>query len=281
MNLWEKSSTVGSKFLSVLGFVLLSTLAAGQCVSSVQSFQSGEKLVYDTYYNWGFIWIKVGEAVFEVRDSTISDVSYYHFKGYGGSSPSYDWIFKVREDFNVLWDKNDLKATKFTRESTEGKFELYNEYIYDFDSLKLYTDVESTDRPHTLDTLEIKKCSMDVLSAIYWARSLSYDNYEPDQKELFSAVIDNELFDLYFRYIGREELKVKSGERYNCIVFKPFLVKGTIFGGGEDMKVWVTDDRNKIPLMVEARIMVGSVKAILREQHGIRHPVEAIVDRER
>lgn len=278
MNQQEKNSTVAIRFFSVLVFVLLAKIAVGQCVSTIDSFQPGEKLVYDAYYNWGFIWIKVGEAVFEVRDSTINNTQHYHFKGYGGSSPGYDWIFKVREDFNVLWDKETQKATQFSRKSTEGKFEVENYYSYDFDSQKLYTDVESTKRPHKLDTLAINNCSVDMLSAIYWARSLDYNKYRPDQKIPFHAVIDNEAFDLYFRYLGKEEIKLKAGARYNSIVFQPYLVEGTVFDGGEDMKVYVTDDKNKIPLIVEAKIMVGSVKAILREKHGIRHPVEAVID---
>ena len=41
------------------------------------------------------------------------------------------------------------------------------------------------------------------------------------------------------------------------------LVKGTIFKGGEDLLVWVTDDNKRVPVLVEAKILVGSVKAIL------------------
>jgi len=42
-------------------------------------------------------------------------------------------------------------------------------------------------------------------------------------------------------------------------------VEGTIFRGGEDMLVWVSTDNRKIPIVVEAKILVGSVKAYLAD----------------
>jgi len=46
-------------------------------------------------------------------------------------------------------------------------------------------------------------------------------------------------------------------------------VAGTIFKGGEDLVVWVTDDNYRIPVLVEAKILVGSVKAVLVGAEGL------------
>jgi len=43
------------------------------------------------------------------------------------------------------------------------------------------------------------------------------------------------------------------------------------------MTVWVTDDRNRIPIIVEARILIGSVKAVFTGAEGLRHPITAEV----
>ena len=48
-----------------------------------------------------------------------------------------------------------------------------------------------------------------------------------------------------------------------------------MFKGGEDLFVWVTDDQNRIPVLVEAKILVGSVKAMLAGSSGLRNPVTA------
>jgi hypothetical protein len=49
------------------------------------------------------------------------------------------------------------------------------------------------------------------------------------------------------------------------------LVDGTIFKGGEDMTVWVSNDRNRIPILVEANVLVGAVKVYLKSAVGIRN----------
>ena len=38
------------------------------------------------------------------------------------------------------------------------------------------------------------------------------------------------------------------------------LIKGNVFNGGEGMTMWVTDDKNKIPVRIESPIKVGIVK---------------------
>jgi hypothetical protein len=85
------------------------------------------------------------------------------------------------------------------------------------------------------------------------------------------SIIDNEVFHLHLRYLGHETIEHKNGKKYNCVKFSALLVEGTIFKGGEDLEVWVTNDANKVPVLVEAKILIGSVKAYLHEATGLRN----------
>jgi hypothetical protein len=55
----------------------------------------------------------------------------------------------------------------------------------------------------------------------------------------------------------------------------PDLVAGTIFDKNSDMTVWVTDDKNRVPVLVEAKILVGYVKALLLTTEGLRYPLSS------
>lgn len=88
-------------------------------------------------------------------------------------------------------------------------------------------------------------------------------------------LVDGEIHNLYIRYLGIETIKTREGRRFRCLKFKPLLVEGTIFKSGEDMTVWVTDDKNRLPIIVEAKVLIGSVKAIFADAEGLRHPIEA------
>jgi hypothetical protein len=50
-------------------------------------------------------------------------------------------------------------------------------------------------------------------------------------------------------------------------------VEGTVFKGGEDMVVWASDDPGHVPIMVEAKILIGSVKALLNTAEGLAFPL--------
>ena len=50
-----------------LGLWLTFSSASAQCGSGNTAFQDGETLNYDLYYNWAFVWVKVGQAQWNIR----------------------------------------------------------------------------------------------------------------------------------------------------------------------------------------------------------------------
>ncbi len=94
------------------------------------------------------------------------------------------------------------------------------------------------------DSVKINDCTYDVMTMIYYARCINYSKYNINDKIPISLYLDGEVNDtLYIRYLGSEKIKTALGEK-NCIIFSPLLIKGTIFSGGEGMKVWVTENEN-------------------------------------
>ncbi len=123
-------------------------------------------------------------------------------------------------------------------------------------------------------TYKVPNCVQDVLSAVYSARNINFDKYKTDDRIPFTMFLDNQLYNLYIRYLGKEVIKTRYG-KYNAIKFKPLLVKGTLFEGGEKMTVWVSDDPNHIPLRIESPIVIGSVKVDMMQYHNLRYPLSS------
>jgi hypothetical protein len=116
----------------------------------------------------------------------------------------------------------------------------------------------------------------DVLSAIYYSRNIDFSKAKIDDKIPFSLFLDYEVFNMYIRYLGKETIKTRYGT-FRTIKFKPLLVKGTIFEGGENMTVWVTDDQNRIPVRIESPIIVGKVKVDMMSYANIRYPLRSLI----
>jgi hypothetical protein len=111
---------------------------------------------------------------------------------------------------------------------------------------------------------------------MYYARNINYENMKPGDKIPFSMFLDNQVYDLYIRYVGKETIKTKYG-KFRAIKIKPLLIKGTIFEGGEKMTVWVSDDANHIPVRVESPISVGSVKVDMMDFKNRRTPMSSLI----
>jgi len=203
------------------------------------------------------------------------DKNFIIFNSFGQTHKQYDWFFKVRDSFESYVDSAEFKTLRFFRNSSEGGYDVKNKYFFDYNDMQIQTITQNSNKPLTLDTLILPDCTYDVLTTIYYARNINFNLYQVGDKIPLSIIIDNEIFELYIKYLGKTEITLRTGDSYRCIIFKPLLVEGTIFSGGEDMTVWVTDDENKIPVLVEAKILIGSIKAVVSEMQGIRHPINS------
>ncbi|MFO8235941.1 MAG: DUF3108 domain-containing protein [Bacteroidales bacterium] len=236
------------------------------------AFQSGEKVEYKAYYNWNFIWLYAGDVAFTVNDAQYEDASTYHFEAQGNTIKSYEWLYKVDDYFQSYVDKETFQPIYFERNTNEGKYSVHNRYEFDHDEKAIFSRTENSKKPYEEDFIEFSQPLFDVLSAIYYSRNIPFDTLKMEEKIPLPMIVDNEIYDLYLRYQGKETIEVKDIGELDCIKFTAKLVEGTIFKGGEHLTVWVTDDKNRIPVIVEAKILVGSVKAIFKSAENLKYP---------
>lgn len=250
--------------------IFLPFFSKSQCLRENVAFKAGEKLTYQVYYNWGFIWMSAGEAYFKVDTINYFNKKAYLFESYGATYPRHDWFFKVRDTYKTIVDRETLLPYKFTRNILEGSDKIDVTNIFDYKNKEIYNFCKYNKKPMIADTSKLTPCTFDVLSIIYYTRNIDFSKSKLNDKIPITIILDNEIHQLYIRYLGIEIVKDKFEKTHECIKFKPLLVDGTIFKGGEDMTVWVSNDKNKIPILVEANVLVGSVKVYLSESKGIR-----------
>jgi hypothetical protein len=215
-------------------------------------------------------------VTFKVEKNDFKGIPCYKLSGIGGTYPSYDWIFKVRDRYECWVDTSTLKPYRYIRDVQEGGHLFYNECFFNFNKEKAYC-VTTEKKKSRLDTVPISPCSFDPLTMIYYSRNIDYAKYKPKDTIPISLFLDSKVYSLYIRYLGKEKIKLDDKHSFNCIKFSPLLVEGTLFKGGEGMTVWATDDKNRIPIYVEAPILVGTVKAKLMNWKGLRNVMDAKV----
>lgn len=266
----KKASTI-----VVLAFLVSCRVLIAQCTPSSIPFQGGERLDYDAYYHLKKLWVPAGKVRFEVQDSTYKGEKCFYFDGKGKSLKSYDYFFKVRDQYSSLATQKDLTPVRFTRKVKEGGFSLYYDYHFndEKDKARVYTNEKDTSQHQDL---KFPDCVFDVMTAVYFARTLDFSKLNLGDTIPLPMMIDKQIYNgVFIRYAGKERVKLQDGSVYNCIKFRPLLIEGTIFEDGEYMDVFVTDDKNRIPVLIQAEILVGSVKAYLISHKGLKYPVES------
>ncbi|GHT77854.1 hypothetical protein FACS189464_0300 [Bacteroidia bacterium] len=246
------------------------TFAQAPCRIDTKAFQAGEKLKYDAYYNWGLIWLHAGEVNFTVTAKRWEGRDVLHLWALGTTFKSYDWIFTVREKYQSFIDPESQTPVWYERDVLEGTYTAFEDYRFDYEKNQINTYVRKRDKPGVEGTIPLTPCLFDVMSAVYYFRSVDFARYKVGDQIPINMILDSDAYQLYIRYLGKEKVKTRKKVEYNCIKFAIQLVEGSLFKGDEDAVIWVTDDSNKVPVMVEAQIIVGSVKAILSEASGLK-----------
>lgn len=258
------------KIIIILSFCFTwKNLAAGDdfCGLRNKAFQEGENITFNVFYSVMGLYVNAGTANFSVSLERMNSKPVYHIVGAGNSNSSYDWIFKVRDKYESYIDTATLQPLKFVRDVDEGGYKTYENVSF---------NQQNNTAISNKGVFKVPNCVQDVLSSIYYARNINFANYKVDDKIPFSMFLDNEVYNLYIKYLGKETIKTKYG-KFRAIKFKPLLIKGTMFEGGEKMTVWVSDDANHIPLRIESPIVVGSVKIDMMQYKNLRYPLSSMI----
>ena len=250
--------------------------AQGSCSVDKCNFQQGEKLTYIVSYNWFVIWTEVGEVTFSVDKSNIGEFPTYHLLGVGQTYPGWDIFFKVRDRYESWVNPETLQPIYFKRRVREGGYEIDINYLFNHKRNYALSSYIVNKEPRVKDTIPITGCTFDIMSVLYYARTLDYSKFNLNQTIPFTILLDRKLENVYFRYLGTEHIKVKHLGEFECIKLTIMVIAGSVFKGGETMTLWITNDQNKIPVYLESPIIIGSVKVRLDSYNNILYPLKQI-----
>ncbi len=231
------------------------------------AFKTDEVVMMKVFYNTLGMYIGAGEATFTTTLERFNGKTVYHFIGEGKTYSTFDNFFKVRDKYESFVDTATLLPYRFIRNVDEGGYKKYNNVSFNHPAKKAVS---------TNGVFEVTECIQDVISSVYYARNIDFNKYKVDDKIPFDMFLDDEVYHLYIRYLGKEKIKTRYG-KFNAIKIKPLLIKGTIFEGGEKMNAWLSDDPNHLLLRVESPIAVGSIKVDMMSYKNLRYPLTSFI----
>ena len=258
--------TIKTIFILLFAFT---TMAGDEfCGVSNTAFKAGEVITMKVYYTTLGMYVGAGEAVFSTSLERFNGRNVYHCVGTGTTYSFFDNFFRVRDRYETYVDTTTMLPVKFIRNVDEGGTKFYDNVTFNHNAGTAVS---------TKGVYKIGSCIQDVISATYYARNINFNIYKPGDKIPFDMFLDNETYHLYLRYEGKENIKTKYG-KFRAIKFKPLLIKGSIFQGGENMNVWVSDDANHLLLRAESPISVGTIKVDMMGYRNLRYPLTSLIN---
>ncbi|PIF00665.1 MAG: ATP-dependent exonuclease [Maribacter sp.] len=253
--------------------ILFLTISLGLNAQGNESaFQPGEWLRFRMYYGW----LNASYATLQVKSANIDDKEAYHVVGKGKTTGFASIFFKVDDVYESYFDKKDGRPYRFIRKIDEGGYKKDVEINFDYKKDKAVLNDKKNKKKINF---ALQDNIQDLISAFYYLRN----NYDPEDLVKGEAIKlkllydDDGIFDFQLRYLGNETIKTKYG-KIECYKFRPIVQSGRVFKESESLTLWVSKDKNKIPIRIKANLAVGSIKADIDGYNGLKHQFKILMD---
>ena len=263
LSLWQiicKSKHM--KKILVLFGLLLMTLGNAQ---KLQNIQSGEVLRYRIHYGL----LTAGTASLTTLKTTYKGQPHYYVKGYGRTTGAVRAFFKVEDNYESFINYNTGLPSFYVRDVNEGNYTQHYETVFNHSNQTLLlTDKEK----NITKSLNSVTGIQDMLSAFYYLRSLDESELKVGSVKKLNIWIDDEMFPFNLKVVGTENIKTKFGW-INSLKIVPQVISGRVFKDKEGVTLWVSNDKNHVPLAIKAELAVGSLKADIDSYSNVKYPL--------
>lgn len=259
----KKSVLIAAALLTVLSL-------SAQTLRKVTNtaFKRGELLRYKVYYDAVLTGqVNAGEAELEVKNENklVANRSTLHVVGLGLTKGVFNMFFKVVDRYETYIDEEALVPWVFIRRVNEGGYKISQDVTFN-QFRKTVTQVNNKNNVTT--NIPATENIQDIISLFYYARTMDFTNAKIDQEYPIPFFLDDSVYTSKIIYQGKEKVTIGIGT-FNCLKFKPMVATGNVFSDPYPMTMYITDDKNHVPVLAESAILVGSVKLELIKYSGL------------
>ncbi len=257
---------------------LLPLRANAQCGIENFAFKSGEFLSYDLYFNWKFVWVKVGTASMSTVKSRYKGQDAFRSSLITRGNQQLDNVFIMRDTL-LCYTNTDLAPLYFRKGALEGKRYYVDELWYTYPKSNCHLKMHriDADGEQIWKEAEYKDCIYDMMSIFLRARNFDASKLKEGENIPMPISDAKNLANSWLKYTGKTTLKMKNGSaKYRCLVFS--FIERENGQNHELIRFYITDDKNHLPVRLDMFLSFGSAKAYLTGYKGLRNPMESKVE---
>lgn len=258
------------KFLtsSLLLFMVMLTSAQNNTIAA------GEKLVFSATYNMSGLLNEIAQVTMETSEVKTSKSTLLKLKCTAATYSKWDSFFKIRDLYESYVNPSSLKPFLYNRDINEGGYEKYMKYKFNHKT----RTVASTKRKKRGDgtywteenNIKIGTDTKDLVSTLYYIRTLDIDNAKAGDQQNFTVLFDNEETSVTITFVNKETINTAIG-RKECYKLSISLANNDVLQGSKNNLIWLTADKNKIPVYAKFKIPVGNGELKIKSASGLKY----------
>ncbi|OHX66316.1 DUF3108 domain-containing protein [Flammeovirga pacifica] len=236
-------------------------------------FEKGETLTYVAGYgvfDAGQAEVKLDKKLHEVNGQEC-----YKVDVYGKSIGMFGLTMKIRDLWQSYFNVETQYPAQFNRDILEGNYTLIEQLDFDQENGQVNAMWHKKEDPPQKKYKEYKMQpkTHDVISGYYFLRTIDYEQLAEGDTLTMNAFWENEGYDFNIIYLGKEKVYTKFG-RIESYIMSPIMPENQLFSGTHPIKFWISNDVNRIPLKIQAELIVGSVNVDLVKYKGLKQKLK-------
>lgn len=248
------------------------SLLNAQCRMTNRAFASGEEIQYDLYFNFGIVNARAGSGSLSVTDANYRGQNAYKTVMMLNTSGLAGALYTVQDTLTSYVDK-DLRPLLFTKDALEGKdYSVERQsYTYKEDGIDIRTIRHWNGEERFDEVITTEDCTYDYLSVLSYVRNFDFSSMVPGDRQYIRFITGKRPVNMYVNYHGVANVKANDGKTYEVINITMTILDDAFTDQKDALKASLTNDLNRIPVVIDTSLKIGSVKAVLRSVTGVRN----------
>lgn len=238
------------------------------------SFARGEEIHFKMTY--GFFNVGKGSAKIHPDYFRVNGRDCFKVDVAGKTVGMVDWVADVNDQWGAYIDTAALVPHQFYRKIREGRYK--KDEWTTFDHVKKKIEVKSLNKQGKMKEpkyYDAPPSVRDMIGGFLYLRVMDFSRLKVNDTVLVTGFFEDEFYKFKIVYKGRENVKLKVG-KVRALKFVPVMPDNKLFDGENSITAWFSDDKNRIPLKIDAEMFIGSAGVELTSYKNLKNPLNLV-----
>ena len=256
-------------FVTLIAATALFTLVSSQTAVSNTAFRVGEQISFNLYFNWKFVWYKVGTASMSVADSKYKGKKALKCNIITRSNGKLDKYFFMRDTL-LSYVSPNLLPYYYRKGAHEGKRYTVDEVWYETSGSQCKVKMQRLNNDKTITRSEEQSVcdAYDMLTLFLRSRNYNFSQWKAGQTMKVDMVSGKGRGKGLITFKGREKVKADDGKKYETLRLEFAEYSKSKKKYQRLATFYITDDKRHLPVRLDFNLRFGEAKAYMTGAKG-------------